>query len=236
MNKIIENKKILKANELTKIFPHPSKDDTNIPLFANASFEMTSDQPNFIIGVSGSGKTTLFRIISSLESINAGEIFLNELAIHHLKGRNKTKYLSSLGFIDQFPAKYLSLLLTVKQNMDYNLILYSSLQKEEREKRILETARNFEILHLLERKAIHLSGGEMRRLSLACNMIYNPSLILCDEPTSQLDDKTKELIMQSIYKMNELYDALIIIATHDMSIIGKNPTFKIVERRIEKWQ
>ncbi len=231
-----KSEKKLKAVELTKIFPHPSKEETYIPLFAGANFEMTAKKPNFLVGISGSGKTTLFRIISSLEPINAGEIFLDEIAIHRLKGKEKIEYLRTLGVMDQFPAKYLSMILTAKQNMDYTLTLYTSLLREEREKRIIETATNFDIFNLLEKKTIYLSGGELRRLSLACSLIYEPSLLLCDEPTSQLDKENKERIMKTLNKMNELYNTMIIIATHDIEVIGKNPTFKIDERRIIKCQ
>jgi len=231
-----ENRKTLKAIELTKIFPHPSKEETNIPLFAGASFEMTSDQLNFVIGVSGSGKTTLFRIISSIEPMNAGELFFNDLAVHRITGQEKVSYLRSLSFMDQFPAKYLFLPLSVKQNLDYTLTLYTSLLREEREKKILETVNVFDIENLLERKAMFLSGGELRRLSLACNIIYNPILLLCDEPTAQLDDVNKSKVMDSIRKMNELYETMIIIASHDRSIIANEPTYEINERRISKCQ
>ena len=231
-----ENRKTLKAIELTKIFPHPSKEETNIPLFAGASFEMTSDQLNFVIGVSGSGKTTLFRIISSIEPMNAGELFFNDLAVHRITGQEKVSYLRSLSFMDQFPAKYLFLPLSVKQNLDYTLTLYTSLLREEREKKILETVSVFDIENLLERKAMFLSGGELRRLSLACNIIYNPILLLCDEPTAQLDDVNKSKVMDSIRKMNELYETMIIIASHDRSIIANEPTYEINERRISKCQ
>ena len=236
MKKITENHKILKAIELTKIFPHPSKEDTNIPLFAGASFEMTSEQLNFVVGVSGSGKTTLFRIISSLEPMNAGELFFNDVAIHRIKGKEKVSYLRTLSFMDQFPAKYLFLPLTVKQNLDYSLTLYTSLMREEREKTILETVNLLSIENLLERKAMFLSGGELRRLSLACNIIYNPTLLLCDEPTAQLDDTNKSKVMNSIRKMNEHYETMIIIASHDRSIINNEPTYEIDDRRINKCQ
>lgn len=228
--------KILKAIELTKIFPHPSKEETNIPLFAGASFEMNSDKLNFIVGPSGSGKTTLFRIISSLEPINAGELFLDDLVIHRLKGRKKIDYLRRLGFMDQFPAKYLSMFLSVEQNLDYTLTLYSSLAKEDRIKKIAEIASLLDFANILERKTIHLSGGELRRVGLACSIIFEPILLLCDEPSAQLDAVNKSNVIEIINKLNDSFNTMIIIATHDHSIIGKNPMYKIDERKITKCQ
>lgn len=233
MNK---NNRKLTVHELTKIFPHPSKVDTRFPLFAGTSFEITNDKLNFLLGISGSGKTTLFRILSSLESINAGEIFLNEIAVHLLKGKEKIAYLHNLGFLDQFSANNLSLTLSVKQNLDYTLILYTSLTREERLKRINEIASYVELSSYLEKQSICLSGGELRRLALACSLIHEPNLLLCDEPTSQLDNENKQHVMQTMKELHSKSNALIFIATHDQSIIGKNPTYKIIDRRIRKCQ
>jgi putative ABC transport system ATP-binding protein len=229
-----DQSKTLKAIELTKIFPHPSKENTNIPIFAGASFEMKSNDVNFLIGPSGSGKTTLLRILMGIESINAGEIFLDETAIHQLKGKEKNQYLRNLGYMDQFPAKFLSLDFSVWQNLDYSLVLHKEILLEERKTIIHEIAEHFELTNLLNRKTILLSGGELRKLALACNMIFEPKILLCDEPTSHLDSENKELVMNTISKLNDLFDTLIVIASHDNSIIGSNPTFTISDRRIVK--
>ncbi|MBN1328518.1 MAG: ATP-binding cassette domain-containing protein [Candidatus Heimdallarchaeota archaeon] len=231
-----EKIRTLKVSELTKIFPHPSKEETNYPLFAGTSLEINSQKPNFITGVSGSGKTTLFRIIASLEPINAGEIFLDDIAIHKLKGKEKIDYLQTIGLMDQFPSKYLSLNLTVKQNLEYTLALYASISKEETEKRIEEISVALDLKELLNKKTILLSGGELRRVGLASNIIHKPKLLLCDEPSAQLDKINKEKVISAIEKLNKLFNTLILIATHDLSIISKNPMYKISERRIEKCQ
>jgi ABC-type lipoprotein export system ATPase subunit len=231
-----EKNRTLKVIELTKIFPHPSKEETNFPLFAGSSFEVNSQKPNFVVGVSGSGKTTLIRIIASLEPINAGEIFLDELAIHRLKKKEKIKYLQTVGLMDQFPSKYLSLNLTVRQNLEYTLALYTSIPRDKWEKQIEETCSAVDVIDVLDRKTILLSGGELRRVGLASCIIHEPVLLLCDEPTSQLDEENKERVMKAIEKLNKLYSTLILIVTHDFSIIGKNPTYEIDERRIKKCQ
>lgn len=226
----------LKATELTKIFPHPSKKETNIPIFAGASFEMTSKKPNFLIGVSGSGKTTLLRILMSIETINAGEVFLNEIAIYRLKGKDKIQYLKKIGYMDQFPAKYLYLNLSVKQNLANSLSLHENIQREKRNQKILEIARLFNINSLIEKKTLLLSGGELRRLSLACNLVFNPTILLCDEPTSQLDADNVKAIMEVFKSIKENFNSLIVIATHDRSILASYPTYEIKDRRISKCQ
>lgn len=223
---------ILTVHELTKIFPHPSKKRTNVPIFGSASFVFNATQPNFIVGVSGSGKTTLFRMLASLEPIDAGEIFLNECTVHLLKGKEKRAYLRSLGFLDQFPAKLLHLTLTARENLDDTLLIRTTLAREERKKRILEVAEAFHLATCLEKKAIYLSGGELRRLSLACSIIFHPTMLLCDEPTSQLDEENKKKIMKSIHTLNESFDTLVVVATHDRGILPKKAVYEIKERKI----
>ncbi|MHA1629024.1 MAG: ATP-binding cassette domain-containing protein [Candidatus Heimdallarchaeota archaeon] len=232
----ITEEKTLVVHDLTKIFAHPSKKDTNFSLFAGASFRMTNNAPNFLLGVSGSGKTTLLRILSSLEPINAGELFLNEIAIHLLRGKEKTAFLRNLGTMDQFPANNLALSLSVRQNLDYTLTLYTSLTREERQKRIKEFISLVGLERHLERRTLVLSGGELRRLALLCSLIYEPELLLCDEPTSQLDHNNKQLVIRCIEELQSISNALIVIATHDRTISNKNPTYEIIDRRIQKCQ
>jgi len=226
----------ISVNELTKIFPHPSKENTNIPIFAGATFQIDSNSLNFLLGISGSGKTTLFRILASLEPIDAGEVFFNELAIHNLTYKQRLNYLKQIGFLDQFPSKQLLLNLSVKENLDNSLLKRTNLPKEERMKRIMEIVNNFGIDHLLKKMVIHLSGGELRRLMIACNLIFEPTLLLCDEPTAHLDEENKFLVIKNLQDSLEYSNALIFIATHDQTITSPKKTFEIKNRRIQKCQ
>ncbi|MHA1742876.1 MAG: ABC transporter ATP-binding protein [Candidatus Heimdallarchaeota archaeon] len=233
-NSNIENK--LQAIEITKIFPHPVKKETNIAIFAGASFEMSAGNLNFIIGPSGSGKTTLLRMLMGIEPLSAGEVFLNGQAIHTLKGKEKIDYFKSVGYMDQFPARYLSLSLSARRNLTYSLRLYRKTGREEEKKQVEEIATTLNLESLLNQKTLSLSGGELRRLALACSMIHNPSLLLLDEPTAQLDAENKETILTLLKKLNETIRSLIIISTHDMTIIEPATTFKIEGRRVIKWK
>lgn len=225
----------LSAIELTKIFPHPSKEEVNIALFAGAYFEMNSKDLNFIVGPSGSGKTTLLKMIMGIEPLSAGELLLNDKAIPLLKGKEKNQFLQTIGYMDQFPARYLSLLLSVEKNLDFSLLLYTSLQREERKKRIKSHASTLGLTKLLNQQTITLSGGEMRRLALACSIIFDPTILICDEPTAQLDGKNKTMILSLLGKIQQEVNSLIIVSTHDQSILQSHPTYEIKDRRIHKW-
>ncbi|HUT79811.1 MAG TPA: ATP-binding cassette domain-containing protein [Candidatus Bathyarchaeia archaeon] len=224
--------KILIAKDITKIFPDPYKENTNINIFAGATFNMSSSNLNFLVGPSGSGKTTLLRIILGIEKIDAGELFFNDLPIYKLKAKEKIAYLRTIGYMDQFPAKYLALHIPVKKNIAFSLAMHNHLSREERNKRILDFTTDFGIKDLLDKRTIHLSGGEMRRLGLICNTIFYPSILLLDEPTAQLDQENCDMVIKVITNFHDLSDDLILISTHDQSIINQNPKFLIEKYKV----
>jgi ABC-type lipoprotein export system ATPase subunit len=231
-----QNNRKLRAEELTKIFPHPAKKDTNIPLFANTSFELTSDKPQFIIGPSGSGKTTLLRIFMGIESISAGELFFNDQPIHLFSRQEKIAYLETIGYMDQFPARMLYLSLSVRDNLLYFSKLRSSRTRKEHRTQVQQLAKTFGLTSLLKEQSQHLSGGEMRRLCLACSMIFEPAILLCDEPTAQLDEKNTTKVLDCILDINKQFNTLVVIATHNHALLNSYPTYEIKDRRLEKCQ
>lgn len=233
----MRNKKLeLKINDLTKIYSHPSKEGVFYTIFAGINCTFTSGNINFLIGPSGSGKTTFLRVLLGLEEINAGEMHLNNITLNLLKGVNKRNYMKKVGYLDQFPVRNISLQLNVRQNLEYALMLRESLSKEERKKRIHETAKDFDLQNLLNNKTLTLSGGELQKLSLASSIIFNPTVLLCDEPTSQLDEKSKDEIIGVISDFVKYSSALVIIATHDYSLIENHPTYEIKQGGLVKCQ
>jgi ABC-type lipoprotein export system ATPase subunit len=226
----------LEALELTKVFPHPAKEKTNIPLFAGSSFEMDNQAPNFLLGASGSGKTTFLRMIMGLEPVTAGELIYDKLAIHRLEYNDRISYLQTVGYLNQFPARYLEMHLTVQENLDYSLILHYVKSSKERKEKIRTIAEFFDLSTVLDHQSITLSGGELRRLGLACSIIFDPILLLCDEPTGQLDRKNKQRVLKNILDLSKQKNTLIIIATHDRSLVGDYPVYQIENRRIIRCQ
>jgi ABC-type lipoprotein export system ATPase subunit len=223
----------LKVDSLTKIFPHPSKEAVNISLFANTSFQMSSETVNFLVGPSGSGKSTLLRILMGIESFDAGEVFINQSQLNNLQGLAKRQFLGTVGFMDQFPAKYLFMNESISFNLHYTLKLYKKGHtKEERQRRIVEIAELFTFADKLDRRLAVLSGGELRRVSLACAIITEPILLLCDEPSAHLDQAIKHNLMEAINKAKNVHDTLIIIATHDRSLLSHGLVYEIEDRRI----
>ena len=226
----------IQAIELTKVFQHPSKEGTNISLFAACSFTFKAHTANFLIGKSGSGKTTLLKMIMGIEPITAGELFFNDLTIHTMTFKEKCNYLRKIGYVTQFPALYIEPMITVKENIDYSFLLHKKSPREEREKKIEEIATAFDIKPLLNQKTHTLSSGELRRVNLACSLIFDPVILLCDEPTGHLDKESKNSVLNYLIKASDISDAVVLIATHDLNLLGEFPAFEIKQRRVQKYR
>ena len=171
--------------------------------------------------------------MSEFREVEAGEIFVKEQSLNALDEKTKQKYLSSIGYMDQFPSKYLFMTETVKHNLHYNLKLYnSSLRRQERVDLITEISRRLGFFDKLDRRLAVLSGGELRRVSFACAIISKPTILLCDEPTAQLDNLNKQALIDSVMDISSQYDTLIVIATHDQSLLKQGRVYGIFDRRI----
>lgn len=168
-----------------------------------------------IIGKSGSGKSTLLNIISCLDNKYIGEYYLNDVNMTEKKLnelaeiRNKT-----FGFI--FQNFNLLQKLTAIENIEIPLI-YKKIPKRQRLEIINKVAKDLEISNRLMHKPKELSGGEQQRVAIARALVTNPDIILADEPTGALDEKTGRQILNILKRLNEKGKTVIIV-THDLEI------------------
>ncbi len=167
-----------------------------------------------IMGPSGCGKTTLLNMIGGLDRLNSGNILIDGRNICHFSDTELEKYRRhKIGFVFQF----LNLIpeLTAEENILLPLELSGTLSNERREfiKELLD------IIGLEERKTHRpdeLSGGEQQRISIAAALANNPDIILCDEPTGELDSQSKNMVMGLLHSVIEKFpDKTIIIVSHD---------------------
>ena len=167
-----------------------------------------------IMGPSGCGKTTLLNLIGGLDRLNSGNIIVDGQNICHLSDNQLEKYRrNKIGFVFQF----LNLIpeLTAEENIVLPLELSGTLTKE-RKKFISEL---LNIVGLEDRK-IHrpdeLSGGEQQRISVAAALANNPDIVLCDEPTGELDSQSKNVVLGLLRSVIERFpEKAIIIVSHD---------------------
>ena len=166
-----------------------------------------------LMGPSGSGKTTLLNLISGLDKPTSGIVNVAGESIGELSSRNLAKWRSrNIGFIFQF--YNLLPILTAQQNVALPLLL-TNLSRKEREQNAMTT---LEIVGLADRarhKPGELSGGQQQRVAIARAIVTDPTLLVCDEPTGDLDRKNAEEILNLLSILNQSRQKTIIMVTHD---------------------
>lgn len=181
----------------------------------NISYKFENGYIYAILGTSGSGKTTLLNILGLLDNKFDGEIIINNKNISK-KSDNYEFRNQNIGFI--FQSYYLIDSLNVEENIKMPL-KYSKKEKKDDEyfKKIIE---ELKIENLINENVNYLSGGEKQRIAIARAFINKPSIIICDEPTGNLD-KENSLKVLSILKQFISKDKLIIIVTHDLFLANQ---------------
>ena len=202
--------KILQVKNIEKYYGNKSSLTKAIN---GISFEVEKGEFVAIMGASGSGKTTLLNLISTIDKVTSGEIYVDGENITKLKGNNLNKFRrDKLGFI--FQDFNLLDTLTGYENISLSLSI-QNISYSEQKKRIEDIAFKLGITKILNKYPYQMSGGEKQRIASARAIITNPSLILADEPTGALDSKSsKQLLNNFDYLDNEL-KSTILMATHD---------------------
>ena len=191
------NQKIINA---VKINRHYKTKNIQVDLYKNLSFSCDFNQTVSIMGKSGSGKSTLLNILGGLDKPDSGEVFFNGKSIYGSGHKSLCLYRQQeVGFI--FQSYHLLSELTVLENT--LLPTYSSYETKEsigKAKRLLDEVGLSERMHHYPKE---LSGGEQQRVAVARSLINSPKLILADEPTGNLDQKTSEKVLNYLFKLIE---------------------------------
>ena len=179
------------------------------------SIDLTVAQGEFLalMGPSGSGKTTLLNLIGGLDRPDSGEITVAGERIDSLSSGQLAKWRArNVGFIFQF--YNLLPVLTAERNVEVPLLL-TNLTAAERRRHV---ALALELVGLADRakhKPAELSGGQQQRVAIARAIVADPTLLVCDEPTGDLDRETSESILNLLRALNERQSKTIVMVTHD---------------------
>lgn len=202
---------ILKVQNLTKKY---GKKDTEVVALDDVSFSVNKGEFVAIIGASGSGKSTLLHLIGGVDKPTSGKVFIDGTDIYALNNDNLAIFRRrQIGLIYQF--YNLIPILNVKEN----ITLPCDLDGQKIDEKHLN-----EILYVLglEKRVNHLpnelSGGQQQRVSIGRAIINNPSIVLADEPTGNLDSKASKEIMDLLKLSNKKYNQTLIVITHDEKI------------------
>jgi multiple sugar transport system ATP-binding protein len=180
-----------------------------ITAVSNLSLEAESGAITVLLGPSGAGKTTTLRCIAGLERPDAGEIIIGETIVNELPPQKRDVALVFQNF-SLYP-RY-----TVFENIASPLRI-RNFTSAEIEARVKEVARMLRIDHLLERKPLHISGGEMQRVAIARALVRNPQLFLLDEPLTNLDAKIRESMRTELKRLQAETGATFFYATPDQA-------------------
>ena len=171
----------------------------------------------FVIGASGSGKSTLIKMLYREERPNNGEIYLGGINVAKVKNNKVYKLRRKIGIV--FQDYKLLPKLTVYENVSFALEIYG-LPKDEVKRKVLKA---LDLVGLKSRSKSYpnqLSGGEQQRVAIARAIVNSPKLLICDEPTGNLDPDTSLEVMKVIDKINDL-GTTIVMATHDREMVDK---------------
>ena len=209
----MENNNLIQLENLTKIY---QVGETQVNALSGVSYNIKEGDLVAIMGPSGSGKSTLMNIIGCLDKPTEGKYFLEGEEVSTLdKNRLARIRNKKIGFV--FQTFNLLARTTALENTELPL-LYSNTSK----KKMRELAYESLAVVGLEGRELHrtnqLSGGEQQRVAIARSLVNDPSLLLADEPTGNLDSKTGKEIMDIFKRLNQKKNITIILVTHDPEV------------------
>ena len=206
--------------QLEEVTRHYQMGDQRVAALGGVSFEVGEGELVAIVGTSGSGKTTLLNILGCLDRPSGGTYRLRDADVRGLSDDQRSRLRNrEIGFI--FQSFHLLPRATAVDNVALPLV-YRGLSRRERRERARQVLERVELGHRLDHRPNQLSGGQRQRVAIARALVGKPSLLLCDEPTGNLDSATGEEILALFFRLHE-EGATVILVTHEASIAARCP-------------
>jgi lipoprotein-releasing system ATP-binding protein len=200
---------MIKANGITKAFG-------DLKVLKGIDLSIPKKEVVAIVGASGAGKTTLLQILGTLDSADAGNIFYEGVDVGKLKGKQLASFRNNnIGFVFQF--HQLLPEFTALENVCIPAFI-AGINKTEAEGKASDLLKFLNLSDRLDHKPSELSGGEQQRVAVARALINNPSVILADEPSGNLDTENKNELHKLFFRLRDTFDQTIIIVTHDRQL------------------
>lgn len=222
--------KILKTEKLEKTYQ-----DNGVPVHAIKGIDLKIEKGEFLViaGPSGSGKTTLLNLLGALDKPTNGKVFFeNEDLTQKDKNQLSSIRLHKLGFI--FQAYNLIPVLSALENIEFSMMLLGIPEKE-RENKALTLMDELGIKDLAHKRPNEMSGGQQQRVAVARAIINNPTVVLADEPTANLDSVTAGHLLDLMEQMNKEKNITFIFSSHDKQVMDRAKRLLILkDGRIDK--
>ncbi len=219
----------LKVSDVRKNFGSETR---SVEVLRGVSFEMNQGQRLALTGPSGSGKSTLLHLIGTLDTPSAGDIEINGENPFALSEPRLAKFRNRvIGFV--FQDHHLLPQYSVLENVLIPTLAFKrrSGEDEIRARTLLE---GVGLSHRLSHRPAALSGGECQRVAVARALMNQPSLLLCDEPTGNLDRDTADTVISLLFELHRTEQNILIVVTHNLELAARfERRFELVNGRVE---
>lgn len=205
----------ISCKDLCKTF---TQGDQIVTGLDHVSVDIQTGEVVCLSGPSGSGKTTLLNAMGGLDTLDSGEILVDGLRVDQLdKGQRADMRLNKIGFV--FQAYNLIPVLTAQENIEF-VMQVQGVPAKQRHKKSLAILQEVGLIGLEHRRPAQLSGGQQQRVAVARAIVSEPTLVLADEPTANLDSSNAVQLVKLFLELNEKLGITFVIATHDTQIMS----------------
>jgi lipoprotein-releasing system ATP-binding protein len=202
---------LLRAENLKKVFRSGNSD---LVLFENLSLQVQTGEMLAIVGESGTGKSTLLHILGALDSASEGDVYFAQVRLGSLSEDDAAEFRGrELGFVWQF--HYLLPEFTALENVAMPLLMRGTSRREAGQQ-ALQWLQEVGLRDRASHRSGELSGGEQQRVALARALITRPKILMADEPTGDLDNRTAEAVFNLISRLHRDYRLTSLIVTHNL--------------------
>lgn len=207
---------LLRCENISKFY---QEGENATQVLKNVSFSMNAGELVAIVGSSGSGKSTLLHTLGGLDQPSDGEVFIKGQSLQKLSSNALAKLRNQhLGFVYQF--HHLMADFSALENVMMPMLIGQQ-NKTEAKDRAEKMLQAVGLAHRMTHRPSALSGGERQRVAIARALVNNPALVLADEPTGNLDQKTTESIFELIQRLNQEQQIAFLLVTHDLNLAHK---------------
>lgn len=192
----------------------------DVPALCNLDLVIHKGEFTALIGASGSGKTTLLNLIGCLDMPDSGTIEVDGIFTSQLSEEKASDLRNrKIGFI--FQSFNLIPVLNVFENIEIPLVIQKDISKSEKHARVMQAIQDVGLQGFIAHRPDQLSGGQRQRVAIARALVTNPSLILADEPTANLDSKTANMIIDLMFDLNKKKSVTFFFCSHDENLIRR---------------
>ena len=204
---------LLRISKIYKSFEHIHH---TVSVLQDVSFEAVQCQSLVMTGPSGSGKSTLLHLIGALDKPSSGEIEINGISLLNLSALELAKFRNqTIGFV--FQDHHLLPQYSVLENVLIPTMAFKNMSPNS-QKRAIDLLEKIGLSDRISHRPAELSGGERQRVAIARALINQPSIILCDEPTGNLDHDTANTVISLLFDLHQTEQNILVVVTHNQGL------------------